>query len=76
MFQVLQTLTFAWYISTETFPTRISARQRSDVTVRLFENDTRVMNAQNSEYTRRGCLEILALNGLVFEVFLQVSKVV
>ena len=43
MFQVLQTLTFAWNNSTEAFETRSSASQHSDVTVRLFESDTRAV---------------------------------
>ena len=41
MFQVLQTLTFAWNNSTEAFATGSSASQHSGVTVRLFESDTR-----------------------------------
>ena len=43
MFQVFQTLTFARYNSTEAFATGTSASQHSDVTVRLFESDTRVI---------------------------------
>ena len=43
MFQVLKTLTFAWNNSTEAFATGSSASQHSDVTVRLFERDTRVI---------------------------------
>ena len=43
MFQVLQTLTFAWNNSTEAFATGSSASQHSDVTVRLFESDTRAV---------------------------------
>ena len=43
MFQLLQTLTFAWNNSTEAFATESSASQHSDVFVRLFESDTRVI---------------------------------
>ena len=43
MFQVLQTLTLARCNSTEAFATGSSASQHSDVTVRLFERDTRVI---------------------------------
>ena len=42
-FQVLQTLTFAWNNSTGAFAMESSASQHSDVTVRLFESDTRVI---------------------------------
>ena len=43
MFQVSQTLTFARYNSTEAFAAGSSASQHSDVTVRLLEGDTRVV---------------------------------
>ena len=43
MFQVFQTLTFAWNNSTGAFATGSSVIQRSDVIVRLFEGDTRVI---------------------------------
>ena len=43
MFQILQTLTFAWNNSTEALATGSSARQHSDVTVRLDESDSRVI---------------------------------
>ena len=43
MFQVLQTLTFAWNNSTDAFAMGSSASQHSDVTVRLFESDIRVI---------------------------------
>ena len=43
MFQVFQTLTFAWNNATEAFATGSSASQHSDVTARLFESDTRVI---------------------------------
>ena len=43
MFQVYQTLTFAWNNSTAAFATGSSASQHGDVTVRLFESDTRVI---------------------------------
>ena len=44
MFQVLQTLTFAWNNSTEALATGSSTSQHSDATVRLFESDTRVID--------------------------------
>ena len=40
---VFQTLTFPWNNSTEAFATGSSASQHSDVTVRLFESDARVI---------------------------------
>ena len=43
MFQVLPTLTFARYNSTEAFASGSSASYHSDVTVRFFESDTRVI---------------------------------
>ena len=43
MFQVLQTLTFAWNNSTDALATGSSANQHSDVSVKLFESDTRVI---------------------------------
>ena len=43
MFQVFQTLTFAANNSTEAFATGSSASLHSDVTVRFFESDTRVI---------------------------------
>ena len=43
MFQVLQTLTFAWNNSTTTFALGSSASEHSDVTIRFFESDTRVI---------------------------------
>ena len=39
MFQVLQTLTFAWNNSTKAFSSGSSASQHSDVTVRFLESD-------------------------------------
>ena len=41
MFQIFQTLTVAWNNSTNAVATGSSASQHSDVTVRLFESDTR-----------------------------------
>ena len=55
MFQVFQTLTFARYNSTEAFATGSTAKQHSDVTVRLFQSDTRVMERARLNV---GCLEI------------------
>ena len=43
MFQVFQTLAFARYNSTEAFASGSSASLHSDVTVRFFESDTRVI---------------------------------
>ena len=43
MFQVFQTLTFAWNNSTEAFASGSSASQHSDVTVRFFESDTLII---------------------------------
>ena len=43
MFQVFQTPTFARKNSTKAFASLSSASQHSDVTVRLFEGDTRVI---------------------------------
>ena len=43
MFQVFQTLTFAWNNSTEAFAMESSASQHSNATVRFFEGDTPVI---------------------------------
>ena len=43
MFQVFQTLTFAWNNSTEALASGSSASEHSDITVRFFESDTRVI---------------------------------
>ena len=43
VFQVFQTLTFAWTDSTEALTTGSSASQHCDVIVRLFESDTRIV---------------------------------
>ena len=43
MFQVFQTLTFAWNNSTEAFASWSSASPHSDVTVRFLQSDTRAI---------------------------------
>ena len=49
MFQVFQTLTFTWNNSTEAFTTGSSANQLRDVSVRLFESDTLVIECARLE---------------------------
>ena len=54
VFQVFQTFTFARNDSTEAFATGSSASQHSNVTVRLFESDTRIIErARLRVYTTR-----------------------